>query len=61
MNNESREMARTSLSVVGGSLEGMGESFLSCRLYHRAALQGTNIGESGLADAFRDTINLRAA
>ena len=54
-------MARTSLSVVGGSLEGMGESFLSCPLYHRAALQGTNIGESGLADAFPETINLRAA
>ena len=47
--------------MVGGSLEGMGESFLSCRVYHRAAMQGTNIGEFPLADAFPDTINLRAA
>jgi hypothetical protein len=28
MNNESRDMARTSLSVIGKSLKGMGESLL---------------------------------
>ena len=43
----------------GSKLGRTQEEFLSCRLYHRAPMRGTNIGASGLTDALLDTINLR--